>query len=197
MKILLQTERLILRQFTKADGNHLFALDNDPEVMRYINGGTPTPREIIENDILPRFTDYDSQHPTYGFWAAIEKATGTFIGWFSFRPTDKMQDEITIGYRLHKAAWGKGYATEGAQALIQKGFSELGIQRVVASTYEENVASLRVMEKVGMTFKAAFQPTIEEIKGSDTTYAASEEVWDGDDLLYTLERVDWERLQSA
>jgi ribosomal-protein-alanine N-acetyltransferase len=52
MQILLETKRLILRRFTKDDANHLYLLDNDPEVMRYINGGTPTPFEIIQNDIL-------------------------------------------------------------------------------------------------------------------------------------------------
>jgi RimJ/RimL family protein N-acetyltransferase len=67
MHVLLETERLILRRFTAADLDHLFTLDNDPEVMRYINGGEPTPREAIESDILPRFMQYDEGCPAYGF----------------------------------------------------------------------------------------------------------------------------------
>lgn len=193
MEIFLETERLLLRRFTKADVDHLFALDNDPAVMRYINGGTPTPREVIENDILPGFIHYDHQRPAYGFWAAIEKATGDFVEWFSFRPKQNTPHEIGLGYRFRKIAWGKGYATEGARTLIQKGFTELGAQCVVATTYEENVASRRVMEKVGMTFRRAFHPTLEEIKNSDTSYTTAEEVWDGADVEYALERVDWER----
>lgn len=191
MQILLETERLILRRFTKADSDHLFALDNDPAVMRYINGGTPTPRTVIQNDILPGFIHYNEAYPAYGFWAAIAKASGDFLGWFSFRPDKDNHHEIRLGYRLHKAAWGQGYATEGARALIHKGFTELGVQGVVATTYEENLASRRVMEKVGMTFKRTFHPTLQEIKSSDTSYTISDEIWDGDDVEYTLERNDW------
>ena len=102
-------------------------------------------------NILPRFLRYDERFPGYGVWAAVEKATGEFSGWFSFQPSGETSDEVRLGYRFRRAAWGKGYATEGSQALIRKGFSELGVRRVVATTYEDNVASRRVMEKVGMT----------------------------------------------
>ena len=67
VQILLETQRLILRRFTAADAKYLFELDNDPEVMRYINGGTPTSLEIIENEILPVFLKYDDQFPAFGF----------------------------------------------------------------------------------------------------------------------------------
>ena len=197
MQVLLETERLILRRFTEADSDHLFALDNDPEVMRYINGGTPTPRRVIENDILPGFIHYDDEYPVFGFWAAVEKASGEFVGWFSFRPTQDAPNEIALGYRLCKLAWGKGYATEGARTLIRKGFTELDVQCIVATTYEENLASRRVMEKLGMTFKRAYRPTVEEIKNSDTSYITSDDVWDGDDVQYALQRADWKRQQSA
>lgn len=116
MKILLETKRLHLRRFTDDNADHLFHLDNDPEVMRYINGGTPTPRDVIQNDILPRFCHYDEQFPGFGVWAAEEKATGEFLGWFSLRPTAGTNNEATLGYRLRRAAWGKGIATEGVLA---------------------------------------------------------------------------------
>jgi RimJ/RimL family protein N-acetyltransferase len=93
-----------------------------------INGGRPTPRQEIENDVLPTFLDYYERFPGYGFWAAVEKSTGRFVGWFHFRPAERAHpDEIELGYRLRKSAWGKGYATEGSRALIQKGFAELGV----------------------------------------------------------------------
>jgi RimJ/RimL family protein N-acetyltransferase len=189
--VLLETERLILRRFTEADVDHLFALDNDPEVMRYINGGTPTPREVIVTQILPGFMHYDEQRPAFGFWAADDKSTDEFLGWFCFRPKIDRPDEIVLGYRLRKAAWGKGYAIEGAEALIHKGFAELGVQRVVATTYEENMASIRVMEKAGMVFNRAFRLTPTDIASSDTSHTTSDEVWDGNDVEYVLERADW------
>jgi len=191
--ILLETERLILRRFTPEDGPHLYALDNDPAVMRYINGGTPTPWEVIEQQILPGFLRYDDATPGFGFWAAIEKATGEFVGWFVFRPTGDDPGEVTLGYRFRSAAWGKGYATEGAGALIERGFAEWGVERVVATTYEENRASCRVMEKLGMCFVRSFRYSAEEIGASDTSYTESAEVWPGEDVEYALTRAEWEK----
>jgi len=197
MLILLQTERLILRRFTPADLDHLYALDNDPEVMRYINGGTPTPRAVFERDILPSFLHHKKEQAGFGFWAAVDRISGEWLGWFSFRPAQNAPQQVTLGYRLRRAAWGRGYATEGARALIQKGFEEWGVGRVVATTYEENRASRRVMEKLGMRLVRRFRITADEIARSDTYHAESVEVWDGDDVEYAIERAAWERLQAA
>jgi RimJ/RimL family protein N-acetyltransferase len=195
MHVLMETERLILRRFTENDEDHLYELDNDPEVMRYINGGGPTPRAAIQNDILPVFLRYNERFAEYGFWATIEQATGDFVGWFSLRPAKDASHEVILGYRLRRAAWGKGYATEGARALIGKAFTKLGARRVVATTYEHNLASRRVMEKLGMTLVRRFRITPEEVARSDTYHAPSLEVWDGDDVEYALERADWEEQQ--
>ena len=173
MKTLLESQRLRLRQFTPADADHLFHLDNDPEVMRYINGGTPTSRETIQNDILPGFCHYDRH---FGVWAAEAKTTGEFLGWFSLRPTNDSQTESALGYRLNRTAWGQGYATEGAQALIDLSFTAWGLQRIVATTYEENLASRRVMEKAGMVLVRRFRITPDDILSADTYHAASVEV---------------------
>ena len=86
MLTFLETERLLLRHFTSADAELLVELDSDPRVMRYITGGIPTPRADIEGDFLPAFLDYYQRSPGYGFWAALEKTTGEFLGWFHFRP---------------------------------------------------------------------------------------------------------------
>jgi RimJ/RimL family protein N-acetyltransferase len=109
-------------------------LDSDPQVMRFLSGGAPTPRDIVQNVILPRFLQYDERFSSYGFWAAIERATDEFLGWFSFVPSEADRVEIGLGFRLRRTVWGKGYATEGARALVRKAFVELDVQSVVATT---------------------------------------------------------------
>lgn len=196
MEVLLETERLQLRRFTPADGEHLCRLDNDPEVMRYINGGTPTPRQAIDERILPLFLRYDDATPGFGFWAAIEQVTGDFVGWFVFRPTGDEPEEVALGYRFRRATWGKGYATEGASALIDRGFAEWGVARVVATAYEENIASRRVMEKLGMRFIRSFRYNAEAIGAADTSYTESAEVWPGEDVVYAITRAEWESREA-
>jgi RimJ/RimL family protein N-acetyltransferase len=175
MQIFLETNRVLLREFTAAHTENLFALHNDPDVMRFINGGKPTPREQFEREVLPRLFGA-------GYWAAIEKATGDFLGWFEFRPLEGRPGEVELGYRLRRAAWGKGYATEGALALIRKGFTELGVQRVVAFTMTVNTGSRRVMERAGLNFVRTFyQQWPEMIAGSEHG-----------DVEYALSRAEWE-----
>jgi RimJ/RimL family protein N-acetyltransferase len=184
---MLETKRLRLRRFVEADLDHLFALDNDPAVMRFINGGIATPRSFIEKHTLPMVMHFDKDLPEFGFWAVIRKEDQAFLGWLSFRLLDKTSREVSLGYRFHKAAWRQGYATEGARALIDKGFSELGVKCVRATTFEHNLASRRVMEKLGMKLVRRFRLSQEEIKQTDTSYSESAELWDGDDLEYALE----------
>ena len=194
MQIFLETERLILRRFTEDDVENLVELDSDPEVMRYLNGGIATPRELVEQQILQRFLSYYERYDGFGVWAAIEKSSGAFIGWFSFRPHDESRpDEAEVGYRLRRSAWGRGYATEGAQALIRKGFTELGVQRVTANTYEHNSASRRVMEKVGMTLARRYRPTLDELTTETSNHLSADSVWNGDEVEYTLTKAEWER----
>jgi RimJ/RimL family protein N-acetyltransferase len=188
MQVFLETERVVLRRFTEADVDNLFDLDGDPEVMRFINGGRPTPRDVVQNEILPGFLGYDEHFEGYGFWAAIEKSSGDFLGWFHFRPPEgSSPDEAELGYRLRKSAWGKGYASEVSRALIRKGFAELGVQRVVASTMVVNVASRRVMEKAGLMLVRTFhQPWPDRIPGEEHG-----------DVEYALRKADWERREAA
>jgi RimJ/RimL family protein N-acetyltransferase len=182
MEIFLETERLVLRRFTGDDVDDLVELDGDPDVMHYINGGRATPREEIERDYLPAFLSYYERFAGYGFWAAVEKTSGRFAGWFHFRPPPDTPDEgVELGYRLRKSAWGKGYATEGSRALIQKGFAEHGVERVFATTMVVNVASRRVMEKAGLkyvrTFHQAWPDYIEGEEEGDVEYALLRSEW--------------------
>ncbi|MBT2468610.1 GNAT family N-acetyltransferase [Streptomyces sp. ISL-66] len=179
----LETDRLVLRAFTVADTDHLLALDNDPEVMRFINGGRPTSRQVIETRTLPRLLHVYPYWETHGYWAAQEKTTGTFLGWFEFRPLEEHSTDVELGYRLNRAAWGRGYATEGSRALIRKGFTELEVERVTANTMAVNTRSRRVMEKSGLSFVRDFTGDWPEaIEGSEHG-----------EVEYELTRTGWEQ----
>jgi RimJ/RimL family protein N-acetyltransferase len=185
MSIFLETRCLTLRRFTEADEDNLVELDGDPEVMRFLSGGRPTPREEIRGRVLPALFDYYERFEGFGFWAAEEKATERFLGWFHFRPRrdEPREGEIELGYRLRRSAWGKGYATEGSRALIRKGFTELGVERVVAETMTVNLGSRRVMEKAGLTLARTFHRD-----GLDAMEGFEHGV-----VEYALTRTDWER----
>ncbi len=166
MKIRLETPRLILREFTEADAEELFALDSDPEVMRFIGpyqlGDVEAYRSRIQTHNIPYYTE----HPGYGVWAAVEKAGGAFLGWILLRPALDYRfaaeagfraEDVELGYRLRRAAWGKGYATEASRALVQDGFTRLGMACVAAVALVGNRASTRVMEKTGLRRVAEFR----------------------------------------
>jgi RimJ/RimL family protein N-acetyltransferase len=150
--IILETPRLVLRQFTADDVDNLFDLNSDPAVMRYLTGGRPTPREEIRDRIIPYHLGVYGRLDRLGTWAAESAATGEFLGWFHFRPGHGSDDvtDIELGYRLRRSAWGTGYATEGSRALISRGFTDLGVERVFALTMTVNTGSRRVLEKCGL-----------------------------------------------
>jgi len=186
VEVFLETERLVLRRFTAADVDNLVELDSDPEVMHYITGGKATSRDEIRDEVAPAFLGYHDRYPGYGFWAVVEKATGKFLGWFHLRPAPDggQPDEPELGYRLRRSAWGKGYATEGCQALIRKAFAELGASRVFAETMLVHTASRRVMEKSGLrlvrTFHADWPYKIDGDEYGDVEYALTRSEWKPD-----------------
>ncbi len=196
MQVFLETERLMLRRLTVADVDNLFDLDSDPEVMRFLTGGTPTPREVIQNDILPAFLRSYEGFAGLGVWAAIEKESREFLGWFSFRSKNAASpNDVALGYRLRRAVWGQGFATEGARALIRVGFTELGVQRVFATTYQDNLASRRVMEKAGLTLVRTYRTTPAD---NFALYGVTRpDLFDGDDVEYALDKADWEQQEAA
>lgn len=188
MWIFLATDRLVLRRFTGADLDNLVDLDSDPQVMRFLTGGRPTPRAVIRDETLPRLLSYYERFAGFGFWAAIEKSTGDFLGWFELRPSDGGRpDDVELGYRLRRSAWGKGYGAEGSVALIRKGFTELGVQRVFARTMAVNLASRRVMEKLGLTLVRTFHESWPDpIEGAEHG-----------EVEYALCKADWERREAG
>jgi RimJ/RimL family protein N-acetyltransferase len=161
----LNTTHLTLRPVSPADRADLMALEADAEVMRYLNGGLPVPATgLFDADFLtPRGDEPE-------VLAAHHQTSGAFIGWFCLFDDGVVDGLRTaeIGYRLHRAAWGKGYATEGVRALIEAAFNTLGFDRVRAETMTVNQASRRVLEKAGLhPVKTVFPNPASQIPGAD------------------------------
>ena len=129
----LKTDRLILDPWSTSDWQAFKPIATDPEVMRYITGGRSTPREEVRDEIIAFHLDFYGRCDQFGTWAAEARSTGDFLGWFHFRPGPRRSADL--GYRLRRAAWNLGYATEGSRALIHKGFTDLGVQRVYARAW--------------------------------------------------------------
>lgn len=142
----LTTARLALRPVTPADRADLIALEADPAVMRFLNGGRPVPEAGWPDGsfLTPRGTEPE-------VLAAHTRATGDFVGWFALFDDGVVGGLKTaeIGYRLRHQAWGQGYATEGVLALTAEALGRLGFARVRAETMATNIASCRVLEKAG------------------------------------------------
>ncbi len=181
MDVYLETERMVLREFTADDLELIVALDSEPGVKRYIDNDAPVDRDEL-TERLDWWLGYDRRTVGYGFWAALERSTGTFLGWFHLRPDEDAGPlEPELGYRLHRAAWGRGFATEGSLALIDHAFSKLDAERVCASTMAVNTGSRRVMEKAGMCFVRAFDINwMDDVPGQEeggVEYAISRGEW--------------------
>ena len=144
----LETLRLALREFVAADFDDLYRLDSDPRAMQYIADGKPASRAAVMR-FLARIIRYPVLYPDLGIWHASRRDNGAFIGWFSLKYAGKSPD-IEIGYRLLPEAWGQGFATEGARALVDYGFDDLDLDRVIGVTHPGNKASQRVLLKAGL-----------------------------------------------
>jgi RimJ/RimL family protein N-acetyltransferase len=142
------TKRLALSEITAQDGNELHELDADPRVMRYIGSGSVSTRAQID-DALRRIPRAYALYPGLGTWRAVRRDNGDFVGWFALKYIPGTT-EVEVGYRLRYGAWGHGYATEGARALVRYGFDELGLYRILGITHPDNVASQRVLVKTGL-----------------------------------------------
>jgi RimJ/RimL family protein N-acetyltransferase len=177
----LESDRLTLRRFTSADVELLVTLDSDPEVIRFLTG-QPTPRAEVAGVVLPALLKVYDDYPQLGTFAAHDRAD-VFIGWFGLQPT---KDALTVdvGYRLNRTAWGKGYATEGTRALIDKAFGELGMERVVADTMAVNHRSRAVMRRSGLRFVRIYHEYFDDpLPGTEfgeVEYAIDRETWEAE-----------------
>lgn len=143
----LETERLALRRFTADDLDCFAALYADAVVARFL-GGVKTRAEAADL-FQRRIIDYYEAHPGLGTWMTTDRITGEPLG---FHVLNYIAGEtiIQVGFGLLQSAWGRGVATEGAFALLEYGFAELGFDRIAGMASHANVASLRVLEKIGL-----------------------------------------------
>ena len=152
------------------------------DVMRYVGGHLSTQEKI--SDFLRYVVALNKKfNGKFGFWAAMDKSTHKFMGWFYFHPYKEDPENvkrIELGYRLKKQFWGQGYATEGSCALVEKGFNELGVKTVFACAMKTNLASQKVMRKVGLVFSHEF------------LYPRTKE----ESVEYSLDKTDWLRLSK-
>lgn len=151
MKIL-ETNRLVMRHLELADLDDLYRLYRDPEIRRYFPEGTLTYAETRQE--LEWFLHGHPRHPELGLWATIEKETGQFIGRCGLLPwvLDGVP-EVEVAYLLAKETWGRGLGSEAAQAVLDYGFTRLGLKRLVCLIDRENLASIQVARHIGMAFE--------------------------------------------
>ncbi len=160
----LETARLRLAPAAHRDRDDLLALEQDPEVMRFLSGDYLKPRG-----------------GEAGVWTARTKASDAFVGWFGLY--DRGDGTGDLGYRLARVMWGSGYASEGAKRVVDFGFSELGLVRIVADTMAVNLASRRVMERAGLVHMRTTHPVYADPKPGaehgDVEYEITRAAWLG------------------
>jgi RimJ/RimL family protein N-acetyltransferase len=147
--IILETERLIIREHVLSDAPFFFTLNSNYNVVKYTEDSSF--KTIEEAEKIVQYVINQYKENGYGRWLVAEKETGNPIGWCGLKfHTDTK--ETDIGYRLLESAWGKGYATESAKACIDYGFKHFNLNRIIGDAMKENTASINVFKKLGMTY---------------------------------------------
>ena len=146
MQTILETERLLLREFVEDDAEAFFAFNGDPVVMRYTGEPPSTSVDEVRNQIRD-YPDYRS----YGFgrWAVVYKPDQRVVGFNGLKFLEDLQ-EVDLGYRFRADYWGRGIATESSMAVLRYGFENLGLKRIIGLVLPGNAASIHVREKNGM-----------------------------------------------
>ena len=151
MQVITETQRLQIRNWSTSDIDSYAKILADPDVMRFIGDGQPKGLEEAQRAIKK----YQEQIKTQGWarFAVTLKETGALIGFCGF---DFYNGELDFGWRLAKEHWGNGYATEAAKAVFKLGIEKFGFSRIVCIAFEENRASLNVIEKLGIPYEKEF-----------------------------------------
>ena len=147
--IILETPRLLLRKVIITDAPFFYELNSNPLVVKYTGDKAFKDLEAAEN--IVRFLQKQYEQNRYARFIVIEKSTQTTIGWCGLKYHTDTQ-ETDIGYRFMQQHWGKGYATESALACINYGFETLKLTRIIADAMKENIASINIFQKLGMTY---------------------------------------------
>lgn len=152
----LTTPRLQLREFEEADWEAVLAYQSDPRYLRYYpwtERTEPDVRQFVDEFVQDRYVALRRRFQL----AVTLRESGTLIGNCGIRITDPEQREGSLGYELDPRCWGNGYATEAARQMVRFAFTELRLQRVWATCVAENLASARVLERLGMRLDETFQ----------------------------------------
>lgn len=136
----------------------MYDLDQDPEVMRYVTGGKTSSMEMIEEVLMPRMAQYRNPAKGWGIWKVSDKTTGEYYGWVLVRPWAFFSDtpehnNLELGWRFKRSSWGRGIGTEAASAVADALGGLPEVTHLCAIAEEENLASMRIMEKLGMRFQ--------------------------------------------
>lgn len=176
----LRSPRLVLRDVTPDDAQHFFELDQDPEVMRFL-GGVRADNSIERMSmLLAERRAWYANTPGLGLGACFlqsvsQQAAGEFIGWFMLRPRKyrpygadgtllEPTEDAELGYRLARRFWGQGYATEMSRALVRHGLEQLALRQIVAFVDPEHQASVRVLEKSGLSHAGRARYEAEDVE---------------------------------
>lgn len=152
MKKILETNRLLLREFDISDAESFYELNLNPNVIKYT--GNSTFKDIDEaKAFLKNYSDY--QRNGFGRWAVIDRSNQLFLGWCGLKYDEKL-DETDIGFRFFEHFWNRGFATESAKACIDYGFEILNLKTIVGRAMKENTASVKVLEKIGLQYEKGF-----------------------------------------
>lgn len=146
------TARLELRQFHHTDAQGLYSMNSDPEVMRF-TGDPPFPSVSSARQFLAAYDHY--QQHGFGRWSVYRKTDAAYLGFCGLRFCTET-GEVDVGYRLLKQEWGKGYATEAAEASLKLGFEAFGLHQIIGRAQVANTASVMVLKKLGMARHVAF-----------------------------------------
>lgn len=162
MKIIIETERLLLREITLNDKEVMLKLHGDPQVQKYTGDPLIDSIEQMEKVIKTRIKNYEKYG--YGRWATFLKNELQFIGWAGLAYLPEF-NETDLGYRFLPKYWGKGFATEASRAILTYGFEQLLLSRIIGISMKENKASINILEKVGMQFEklSPYEPGGEDV----------------------------------
>ncbi len=160
-RAIIETERLCLRPFIVDDAPAIYALNSHPEVVRYTGESVFSDMEeaaqLIRERILPDYARHG-----FGRWAMVDKDSAAIIGSAGLKHLDDL-GEVDVGYRLLPAYWGRGLATEATCALVDYGFRELHLSRIIGLVDAPNIASIRVLEKSGFKFERIIEYRSQEV----------------------------------
>ena len=158
----IQSSRAFLRRLELNDLPMMLEMEGDNETMKYTSVGQALAPEEIKSRLIKSLEEQKNHEP-FGVWAAVDIKTHDFIGWFMLR--QHRSPEYEVGYMLRKKYWGQGLATEIVKSLVDFGFHKMGLLRIQALTDIENMASQKVLLKVGFEFKEVTE--VETKKGTE------------------------------